>query len=325
MFPLYANYHTPLVGIFKLSAGKKTVIAAVESHSLYHMAMRLCAFLTLDQRGDFVIDDEQAIEPLAAIGWRASTVSWRQTDIAWENFDAVIIRSTWDYWNDVPSFLDVLAGINRKTRLANPLDLVHWNLAKTYLIDLEAEGIRIVPTLWPDALEPASFQSFFKRLETEELVVKPVVGANGEDAFRVSAADSRERFEWIAKRFSGRDCMVQRFMSQVVSEGEFSLFFFAGEFSHAILKVPAPSEFRSQEERGAQIHLARPEGALLQRAREALSRIDPQPLYARIDFVRDDRGDFAVMELELIEPSMYLRMDPGAPARFARAINDWFG
>ncbi len=286
--------------------------------------MRLCAFLTLDQRGDFVIDDEQAIEPLAAIGWRASTVSWRQTDIPWEDFDAVIIQSTWDYWNDVPSFLEVLAAINRKTRLANPLDLVHWNLAKTYLIDIEAQGIGIVPTLWPDAIEPPSFRAFFKCLETDELVVKPVVGANGEDAFRVSAADSTERLEWIAGHFVGRGCMVQRFMSQVVSEGEFSLFFFAGEFSHAILKVPASSEFRSQEERGAEINLATPEDILLQRAREALSGIDPQPLYARLDFVRDDRGDFAVMELELIEPSMYLRMDPEAPARFARAINDWF-
>ena len=91
--------------------------------------MKNCAFLTLDERGDFVIDDEHAIEPLAEIGWCVSTVSWRQTQIPWSDFDAVIIRSTWDYWNDVPAFLGILAQIDRETRLANPLDLVQWNLA----------------------------------------------------------------------------------------------------------------------------------------------------------------------------------------------------
>jgi hypothetical protein len=110
--------------------------------------MRHCAFLTLDERGDFVIDDEHAIAPLAELGWEVSTLSWRQTGIPWSRFDAVIIRSTWDYWNDAPTFLETLARINRETRLANPLDLVHWNLAKTYMRDLEGKGIGVVPTLW---------------------------------------------------------------------------------------------------------------------------------------------------------------------------------
>lgn len=286
--------------------------------------MKQCAFLTLDERGDFVIDDERAIEPLDECGWQVSTISWRQNAIPWCNFDAVVIRSTWDYWNDVPAFLEVLARINRETRLANPLDLVHWNLAKTYMLDLEGGSVAIVPTLWPDALESTSFEAFFEQLETDELVVKPVVGANGQDAFRVSRGESPERLSRIADCFRGRNCMVQRFMADVLSEGEYSLFFFSGEFSHAILKVPADSEFRCQEERGADIRTVVPEARLLRRANEALALVEPTPLYARIDFVRDLDGDFAVMELELIEPSLYLRMDSGAPARFAQALDHWF-
>jgi glutathione synthase/RimK-type ligase-like ATP-grasp enzyme len=287
--------------------------------------MKRCAFLTLDERADFVIDDEHAIGPLAELGWRVSTVSWRQTEIPWSDFDAVIIRSTWDYWNDVPAFLDVLVQIDRETQLVNPLDVVHWNLAKTYMLDLEGKGIGIVPTIWPDAVNKKSFIAFFDQLECDELVIKPVVGANGQDAFRISRRDSPDRLSRIAGCFRERKAMVQRFMPRILTEGEYSLFFFNGEFSHAILKTPAKSEFRSQEEHGADIRAVVPEEKLLLRAQQALSAISSPTLYARIDLVRDDDEDFVIMELELIEPSMYLRTDPNSPMRFARAIDERFG
>lgn len=286
--------------------------------------MLQCAFLTLDDRGDFVIDDEHAIAPLAALGWEVSTLSWRQVAVPWSRFDAVIIRSTWDYWNDVPAFLETLAQIDRQARLANPLDLVRWNMSKTYLRDLQGKGIRVVPSLWLDGLADGSPASYASRLDSEELVVKPVVGANGQDAFRFSCDEDPERWAEITARFRGRACMVQPFMRNVVSEGEYSLFYLNGALSHAILKVPAAGEFRSQEERGADVRAVPPENGLLQRGREAISVITPAPLYGRIDFVRDAAGDFDVMEFELIEPSLYLRMDPGAPERFARAIDDWY-
>ena len=285
--------------------------------------MRKCAFLSLDEQGDFVIDDEHAIEPLREFGWQVSTLSWRQTSISWSDFDIAIIRSTWDYWNDVPTFLETLERINRETKLANRLDLVHWNLAKTYMRDLEEKGIGIVPTLWADSLEPGSFGAFKRKLGSNEIVVKPVVGANGDDAFRISPAETPERLEQIAARFDKRDCMIQPFMPNIIDEGEYSLFFFAGEYSHAILKKPAVSEFRCQEEHGGEILSVLPQEKLLTRARQALETLLPPPLYARIDFIRNDMDDFLVMELELIEPSLYLRMDTQAPGRFAAAIDRW--
>ena len=286
--------------------------------------MRQCAFLTLEQRGDFVIDDECAVRPLADRGWEVSTLSWRQSAVPWGRFDAVVIRSTWDYWNDVPAFLDTLAGIARQAPLANPLDLVHWNLAKTYLQDLQGKGVGIVPTLWLEVFEPAALGRWARQLDSAEMVVKPVVGANGEDAFRFSGRDDAGRLQRIAECFRGRACMVQPFMRAVIEEGEYSLFFFGGAYSHAIRKQPAANEFRSQEERGAEIHPVRPDEQLLERGRKALAAVTPAPLYARVDLVRNGAGDFEVMELELIEPSLYLRTDPGAPGRFADALDHWF-
>ena len=285
--------------------------------------MKQCAFLTLDVRGDFVIDDEHAVQPLADLGWQVSTVSWRQRQIPWSRYDAVIIRSTWDYWNDVDGFLEVLKAVDASTRLANSLQLVHWNLAKTYLREIESKGVAIVPTLWPRQLDAASVSDFFNQLGCAEIVIKPVVGANGEDTFRLRRGFDPAELSGIIPLFRNRRCMVQRFMPCILAEGEYSLFFFNGDFSHAILKVPAAGEFRSQEERGAEIRPVGPEQKLLQRGRKALKTIDPAPLYARIDMVRDEGGDFVVMELELIEPSLYLRTDPGAPKRFAEAVDCW--
>lgn len=286
--------------------------------------MKKCAFLTLDERGDYVIDDEHSIAPLEQLGWQVSTLSWRQTEVPWSDFNVVVVRSTWDYWDDIPAFLETLRQIDSTTRLANPLDIIHWNLEKTYMLDLEGKGIGIVPTTWPDAVHSGAFPGFFAELGTDELVIKPVVGANGEDAYRVSAGDDPQRLEWICDRFRKKRAMVQTFMPSILTEGEYSLFYFNGAFSHAILKIPRGSEFRSQEEHGSEIRPVTPEDRLLERGKQVLETLSAVPLYARVDFVRDDRGDFVVMELELIEPSMYLRTDTGAPGRFARAIDSRF-
>jgi hypothetical protein len=165
--------------------------------------MKQLAFLTLDEKGDFVIDDELAIAPLAALGWNTSVVSWRQTRVPWRDYDAVIIRSTWDYWDDVAGFLEVLERIHNTTRLANSLALVRWNLQKTYLQELEAGGVPIVPTLWSERFDAASFAVLCGRLATDEIVIKPVVGANGVDAFRLprdTGRESRPRANFARRR-----------------------------------------------------------------------------------------------------------------------------
>ena len=262
--------------------------------------MKRCAFLTMDDETGFVIDDVHAHAPLTALGWQVTSPSWRQCQVPWSEFDAVIIRSCWDYPPLVTEFLDVLEHIDNVSRLANPLELVRWNLSKSYLRDLEAQGVGIVPTLWADDLDETSLMHSLDRLNTTTVVIKPLVGANGEDTFCISSSEDTGQVEKIIRLFRNRAHMVQPFMDKVITEGEFSLFYFNGKYSHAILKKPANSEFRSQEERGATIKAARPEARLLQRGRQALESISPAPLYARIDFVRDDDGDFRVMEMELI-------------------------
>jgi glutathione synthase/RimK-type ligase-like ATP-grasp enzyme len=286
---------------------------------------RRCAFLSMASLADFVCDDELACEPFRARGWEVETVDWRRAGVDWRAYGAVIIRSAWDYQSDPEAFLAVLAAIERAgTPLANSARLVRWNLRKSYLHELAARAVRIVPTLSGRGGDPAQLQRWRRRLASAELVVKPLIGANAGHTYRIGPAIAAADFAAITAAFADRDYLVQPFMQNVIEEGEYSLFYLGGAYSHAILKTPGPRDFRVQEEHGGVIRAADPEPALRASARSTLAALPEAPLYARADFVRDGSGSFALMELELIEPSLYLRMDAGAPERFARAFADWY-
>ncbi len=285
--------------------------------------MRHCAFLTMADPAGYFIDDEHAYEPLAALGWRVEAVPWNRPGVAWGDYDLVVIRSTWDYFHDPDAFLAVLAEIERSgVRLENPLELVRWNLRKTYLRDLEARGVPVAPTVWRDRLAPGELLSLLDEVPGEEAVLKPVVGANAEGAFRLDRHSARERASEVENYYSARALMAQPFARYVLDEGEYSLFYFAGEHSHTILKTPRSEDFRVQEEHGGVIRAVDAEDALVAAGRTVLEAVGEAPLYLRADFVRSGEGaTFWLMELELIEPSLYLRMDPEAPVRFARAVD----
>jgi glutathione synthase/RimK-type ligase-like ATP-grasp enzyme len=282
------------------------------------------AFLTLDDSTGFVIDDELAYAPLADLGWRVETISWRTPSCDWRAYDVVVIRSTWDYITDPDAFLTVLAEIERAgTPLFNALDLVRWNIRKTYLRDLAQRGVPVVPTIWRKRLVPGEVPALIKEIGADEVVIKPVIGLNAHGVFRVNARDARQQSNELNAHYATREFMVQPFLSHVVSEGEFSLSYFNGKLSHTILKTPRAHDFRVQEEHGGVVRLVQAEPELLTAGEIALRALDSVPLYARADFVRaNDNNGFWLMELELIEPSLYLRMDTEAPGRFALALND---
>lgn len=289
--------------------------------------MRRCAFLTLDDTSDWMIDDELANEPLQALGWSVESIPWQRPGVAWDSFDVVVIRSPWDYTDHLDAFMAVLEEIERTgTLLLNGLELVRWNLEKSYLLDLAARGVPIVPTIWRDRLRPGELRPLLEEIDTPELIVKPVVGAGAIGTFRLERPVSRELEDEVEAYFADRALMAQPFVPAVTAEGEYSLIYFNGEFSHAILKTPKAGDFRVQEEWGGQIRPVEPDDALRAITETVLHAIDEDPFYARADLVRasDDAG-YWLMELELIEPALYLRMDPQAPERFARALHERVG
>ncbi len=282
--------------------------------------MRRVAFLTLSNPAGFVIDDDLAIAPLAKRGWQVETLPWNRPGVDWRRYELVVIRSTWDYQHHAEKFLAVLETIERSgTRLENGSETARWNMAKTYLRELAMHGVEIVPTFWRDRLGPGELAPLFEELRSDEGVIKPVMSANAEGAWRLDRALVRERAPEIEAYFANRPLMLQPFERSIVEEGEYSMIYLNGVHSHSILKVPKRGDFRVQEEHGSEIILIKPEPALLAAGNAAIAAIGQKLLYARADLVRSGDG-FRVMELELVEPSLYLRADPAAPDRFADAI-----
>jgi len=280
-----------------------------------------CAFLTMDDLTGYVSDDELTITHLQDMGWTVEMVSWRK-DYNWSQFDVVVIRTTWDYQNDPDAFFAVLESIDRSNaRLENSLELVRWNMQKTYLLDIASKGTAIVPTLWQDeAVDTKKIDSFFDRLDTEEIIIKPVIGASAGHAFRLPRSQSNAKIAVLEEIFGRRAYMVQPFMPKIIEEGEFSLIYFEGMHSHTILKTPKINDFRVQEEHGGNIRPVIAEPELLHSGQHVIDSLPQRPLYARADFVRTEQSTFALMELELIEPALYFRMDAESPMRFARAL-----
>ena len=300
--------------------------------------MKQCAILTMDNLSDFECYDHLLDEPLAQLGWETQLISWRCEDVNWQKFDAVIIRSPWDYQDDANAFISVLEKIERSgVRLQNSLATVRWNIDKIYLQSLADHDVSIVPTLWHTNFSNNELEYFFDHFNCQQLVIKPRISANADNTFWLKKETAEQFSRQLKTVFSDNEFIVQPFISSVIEEGEFSLFYFDGKYSHAILKTPKQDDFRVQEEHGGRLKTITPEQNLLKQADATLTAITnltgEMPLYARLDFVRltapviDEtknevsNKEFALMEAELIEPSLYFNMDDQAAHRFAHAFN----
>jgi len=276
----------------------------------------------MDSTDGWEIDADLTFEPMQALGWSIDMVPWKSAGVDWNQYDAVYICTPWDYPDDPEKFLALLEVIDSSSAiLVNDISLVRWTMPKTYLRDLESRGAAIVPSLWYDEFDFKDLPGLFDAHDTDRIVIKPVVSTNAHSTFLLHRDVLTNVVSELETTFAARPFVVQPFVEQVQDEGEYSLFFFSNKFSHAILKTPKDQDFRVQEEHGARIESVVPESALFETAASVLNLVETIPVYARCDFIRGPDGQFLLMELEVIEPSLYLRMESGAARRFAKALD----
>ena len=258
-----------------------------------------------------------ALRPACArAGLELVPVAWDDPRLLREDFDAHVIGPAWDYAERPGAFLATLETLAKRAPLHNPLELVRWNLTKTYLRDLAERGVRTVPTLWWPELRPERLDSAFEQLATDTLVAKPVVGQN---AWRQALLERGSPLP-AADALPPGDLMLQPFLPSIRTEGEVSLVFLGGELSHALRKLPARGDYRIQATHGGTERVHTPAPDELSAARATLEALETTPLIARVDQVRDPQGKPALMELELIEPYLYPEQGPELGTLFARAL-----
>lgn len=263
------------------------------------------------------------IPPLTRLGADAVPIVWDDPAARWISFDAVVIRSCWDYHLKVDAFL---AWLDRVGRLGipvlNPTELIRWNADKRYLFDLAARGVSIVPTRLVPQGAGDSGRSLLRALEAlgaDEVVVKPAVSASAHRTWRTSRASAAGDAASFGALVAAGDVLIQRFVP-AVKDGEWSVICFGGAPSHAVLKRPAPGDWRVQGELGGTAERRPAPAAVMDGAVRVLAAAGAErAAYARVDGCEVD-GVFVLMELELIEPQLYLDLEETAPARFAEAI-----
>lgn len=289
---------------------------------------REIVFVTCRDHPNGVEDDFLVAPHLEEADYSLRAVSWDEPDFNWAEPRLIVMRSPWDYFQRFGQFLrwlDQLEACN--PRVWNPIPLLRSNVHKSYLKRLESEGISIVPTEWctyhgsVELLSQihAAAKIHSKESPEGEFVIKPVVSANAALTHRGSlqALTPEKIDEWKIPR--GMELMIQPFLNEIQAEGEWSFVFFNGRFSHSILKSPNASDFRVQPVHGGSSRGIRADASMIASAENALKKIGPSTLYARVDMIRR-QGRMLLGELELTEPSLFLATHPDSARRFSDAI-----
>jgi glutathione synthase/RimK-type ligase-like ATP-grasp enzyme len=265
-------------------------------------------------------EDRRLIPAFGRHGIRAEAAVWSNPAARWTDYDAVLIRSCWDYYRDYPAFIGLLDTLDAAAiPVFNASDVIRWNTDKRYLLDLDAAGVEVLPTR---VLESGSAEQLTSVAASEgwtHVVVKPTISANGHDTFGLPLPVDAAVGEALAPVLARGPVLVQPFAREIVDEGEYSLVFIDGVHSHSVLKRPRSGEFRVQFEYGGTVSRYEAPQWMIDQAARALAAAGRRTCYARVDgIVRG--GRFVLMELELTEPNLYFEFAPEAATRLAASV-----
>lgn len=257
---------------------------------------------------------------LEARGATVEARAWNDPGASWNGFDAIVLRSNWDYHFEPDAFLGWLDHLERAgARVLNPPALVRWNLSKAYLLELARAGVPTVATVILEDESRAGLEAVMAARAWRRVVMKPVISASAHDTRLVSAATIDEAVDALASGAMRRPVLVQPFVEEIQARGEWSLVFIETDMTHAVLKRPAAGEFRVQPRLGGTVDTPPPPDGIRAVAGAALAALPAPPLYARIDGVETAAG-FQIMEVEVNEPGLFFPHAPAAAARFAEAL-----
>ena len=282
--------------------------------------MKRVALITSEGFATLYEDDLLLIPALAELGVDAVPAVWSRPDIDWGSFDALVMRSPWDYFERAAEFRGWLdARIASGVLMCNSREILDWNFDKSYLQDLARQGVELVPTICIAKGEKADIAALARARGWDDIVVKPTVGGGGYRVLRFRLDELPRYANDITKTLEDRGVLVQPFLPEIMSGGELSLLYFDGVYSHAVRKRAKAGEYRVQFQYGGTNENAEVSEDLIAQAHVCIEHTPGLPVYARVDGVIKD-GRFLLMELEVFEPLMFLARHPEAPGRFARAI-----
>lgn len=282
--------------------------------------MRRVGLATCRDLADLWAGDRLLLEELRRRGYTCAPLVWDDERVDWRSWDLIVIRSCWDYHLKADRFLAWLERLGAlPVPVLNPAEAVRWNMHKRYLLDVERAGGRIPPTRLVERGAPGTLRSHLEEPGWRDAVIKPAISSTGFSTRLIQGAPSEADERSFAETLASRDILLQAYVREVRDRGEWSFVFFGGRYSHAVLKRAAPGEFRVHIEWGGTVENVVPARGLIDQAQALIDAMKMRLPYARVD-AADVEGALVVMELELIEPELFLDCHPGAASRLADAV-----
>ena len=256
-------------------------------------------------------------------GLKVGRKSWSDPKFDWSKTKQVIFRSTWDYFDRIEDWQDWLKRTNEVTHMINPFPLIEWNMDKHYLADLRQKGINIPDTAYLEKGSKRTLTEIFDQKGWHTCMLKPCISAAARLTFKIDRENLLEHEEIFQRHIRHEAFMLQPFQTNITKLGEVSFMVMGGQFTHAVLKRAKAGDFRVQDDFGGTVHPYHASEEEIAFAEKAIAACEPKPLYARVDVFRDNNGELAVIELEMIEPELWFRMKPEAAEVLAKAIVDY--
>jgi glutathione synthase/RimK-type ligase-like ATP-grasp enzyme len=293
-----------------------------------HVLMKKLAIVTWSEMPQLYPDDALIVAPLQQLGFTLETIPWDRQNMNWKAYDLVIIKSSHKYFRKYQEFIQWTKYLETaEINVLNPAATLQWNTHKKYLLDLQKKGVPIVPTQLFYKHAKIDLLSLLEKDFDGKMVIKPAIGAGGESmaqiegTFQVTKDSFPSQQAKIQHLIQTSDFLLQPFIEEVETEGEYSFIFLGGIYSHAVIKKLSAGEF-TVGRRGATVEKVYPLQDFIQQAEKIYEAL-PQPLlYARIDTI-NRQGKLHLMEAELIEPILYFAMNSGAPTTYAQAVKNF--
>jgi len=288
------------------------------------MDIQQIAFITYKSTGNYSdISEEENDELLHFLQEKGLPISfqiWDNPTVDWSRFDAIILKSPWDYFDKIDAFYTWLSELEKLNCIVlNPLQTIRWNADKLYFKDMAEQGIDVVPTVWLNQSDNFDAEQVFKQLAIDKIIVKPRVSGGAKNTMALTQQEAIAGTAEINELLRQEPFMAQPFIREVASKGEWSFLFFGGKYSHSVLKTVKPGDFRVQHFFGGTIQTPQSPAVLLAAAQTIVDKFASDCLYARVDGVEID-SRLVLMELELIEPFLFLATSPGAMERYYEAL-----
>lgn len=273
-----------------------------------------------DYTKNVLLEDNLVKTALENIGLSVYRTNWDNPNFDWKSTKHILFRTTWDYFDRFDEFSEWLNMVSSKTILINQKELIHWNIDKHYLLDLQKNGVHIPNTVFIEPGDSRSLKEIIRDLNWNEFILKPAISGAARHTYRFTKDKAGDHSKIYAELIEKESMILQEYQKSIMSQGEVAYMVFGGKFSHAILKKAKPGDFRVQDDFGGTVHSYSPSEKEIKFVENAFAAVEPAPLYARVDVIWDNDDELAIGEIELIEPELWFRMKEGSAEALATAI-----